>query len=322
VQLGDLDIYKSLTPQEKGVINDLHRRLSENVIDQAEREDDRLPAVLYHYTDGDGLLGILRDARIRATHISYLNDRSELLHLLETFVDLTRKHRELIADENLTEFLSGVEQAFEQLLERMPEIVQTFVSCFCVSRDLLSQWRGYSNARAGYALGFQFARIREVTHSNRLTLAPCVYDRDFQVTVAKRFLDLTINVYLPGRTRFDPKGLAVFRDDLLKVAFNGLIWGGVMLKNASFREEREWRIFTHKRRQDVSEIKFSARLTGLSQYVEFPISEPAGQLPLQEILVGPSRDQVATSAAVENLLLQLGYANVAVIPSSVPLRVP
>ena len=38
------------------------------------------PGPLYHYTDSNGLLGIMRSRRLWATHSQYLNDASEFLY--------------------------------------------------------------------------------------------------------------------------------------------------------------------------------------------------------------------------------------------------
>ena len=40
---------------------------------------------LYHYTNGDGFLGIVKDQKLLATHISCLNDTSEILYAIEKF---------------------------------------------------------------------------------------------------------------------------------------------------------------------------------------------------------------------------------------------
>jgi hypothetical protein len=47
-----------------------------------ERELPAPPQSLYHYTDGEGLLGILTSRSLHATHSSFLNDQTELLHSL------------------------------------------------------------------------------------------------------------------------------------------------------------------------------------------------------------------------------------------------
>jgi hypothetical protein len=44
---------------------------------QQHAEDQAEPELLYHYTNQMGLLGILKDKCIWATHLRYLNDTSE-----------------------------------------------------------------------------------------------------------------------------------------------------------------------------------------------------------------------------------------------------
>ena len=43
---------------------------------QAAADND--PALLYHYTDSKGLLGIFETGKLRATEARYLNDATEL----------------------------------------------------------------------------------------------------------------------------------------------------------------------------------------------------------------------------------------------------
>src|SRR5262249_828164 len=52
---------------------------------------------LYHYTTQAGLMGIIKDRQIWATHTQYLNDRREFLHA----VDLVRREiKRLLGEEN------------------------------------------------------------------------------------------------------------------------------------------------------------------------------------------------------------------------------
>jgi hypothetical protein len=53
---------------------------------------------LYHYTTQTGLLGIIKDRQIWATHTQYLNDRREFLHA----VDLVRGEVQRLLDQRNT----------------------------------------------------------------------------------------------------------------------------------------------------------------------------------------------------------------------------
>ena len=54
---------------------------------------------LYHYTTQTGLLGIIRDRQIWATHTQYLNDHREFLHA----VDLVRGEIQRLLNEQNTQ---------------------------------------------------------------------------------------------------------------------------------------------------------------------------------------------------------------------------
>lgn len=50
-------------------------------------QDDALPESLYHYTDAAGLLGILDNNSLYATHVAYLNDSQELAYGMQMAVE-------------------------------------------------------------------------------------------------------------------------------------------------------------------------------------------------------------------------------------------
>ena len=55
----------------------------------------RPPEILYHYTTQEGLLGIIKDKVIWATHTQYLNDQAEFsyaLRLAEEEISRRRKN--------------------------------------------------------------------------------------------------------------------------------------------------------------------------------------------------------------------------------------
>jgi hypothetical protein len=50
------------------------------------------PQIVYHYTDINGLLGIIESDCIWATHVSRLNDSSEYLHGIKVVRDFVQKN--------------------------------------------------------------------------------------------------------------------------------------------------------------------------------------------------------------------------------------
>ena len=316
------DILKSLTSDERSKIDRFRKRSSSALIDQAIKErGDHPPLALYHYTNGTGLLGIIDDVQLRASHIGYLNDRSELRHILALLERGAAKHRESNADANLREFLVGLETVLRQRIEDVAQTPQVWVVCLCDAPDLLSQWRGYGGEHAGYAIGFDFVRLQSMIRPG-WTLAPCVYSPEFQQTSADQLLAEIVEIYVEGRGRFSDASLAQFRDDLLNVAVSDISWLGALQKDAAFAEECEWRIYTRGPGDHVPSIKFLSRQSTISQYVNLPLSldDKKQVLPLFEIIVGPSRNQDLSCASIRAMLEQRGYPNPQILPSAVPFR--
>ncbi|HLK69493.1 MAG TPA: hypothetical protein VKU19_38955 [Bryobacteraceae bacterium] len=100
--------------------------------ERTEIPTEPLPEHLYHYTNGEGLWGILRTRTIWATQFDFLNDRSEFTYAFE------------VVKERLTA-QAGAEASAE-LIPKLDKGVNQqpphYVASFCVDGDLLSQWRG------------------------------------------------------------------------------------------------------------------------------------------------------------------------------------
>jgi hypothetical protein len=50
-----------------------------------------IPAVLYHYTSMDGLVGIVTNKQIWASHVPYLNDRTEQEHIWSLILEKAQR---------------------------------------------------------------------------------------------------------------------------------------------------------------------------------------------------------------------------------------
>jgi hypothetical protein len=127
---------------------------------------------LYHYTTQKGLLGIIKNREIWATHTQYLNDRREFLHA----VDLVREEIKKLLDQETS---NGSRQPVrEQVLLRMqqsvsmsPEGINVCVCSFSEESDSLSQWRAYGGS-SGFAIGFSGEVLKAATENLQWFLAP------------------------------------------------------------------------------------------------------------------------------------------------------
>ena len=146
---------------------------------------------LYHYTDFDGLKGIIKSKTIWAIHYSCLNDSQEMLcfekslkkYCLKSVAVIIKKLK--IDEKKLSErFLSenpvsGIARLSSEILRKSlletQDETKPFVASFCSVDDkdeyvkkngLLSQWRGYGSG-GGYALVFDTRKLEELIESER-----------------------------------------------------------------------------------------------------------------------------------------------------------
>src|SRR5438128_1429876 len=113
------------------------------------RPSDFLPTTFFHYTTAAGLEGIVREAKLRATNFSFMNDPSELQYgrdlIQEVLTD--RLNASVGNEETFLEYV-GINFTSEMLSE-------VYVCCFTKLEDDLSQWRAYGGSVAErYAIGF------------------------------------------------------------------------------------------------------------------------------------------------------------------------
>jgi len=139
------------------------------------------PEFLYHYTDAQGLLGILSSGRLWATNVRFMNDPSEITYAVDlirgviekmkqevappigsdlkplTDLDAWDAHLERVGNSFPLDYLKSALEAALKMFEI--GIGEAYVISFCVKDNLLSQWRGYGKD-GGYSIGFRATELR------------------------------------------------------------------------------------------------------------------------------------------------------------------
>lgn len=123
---------------------------------------------LYHYTNTDGVLGIVKQQEhtivLWFTYYKCLNDISEGIDFKNTYNSACE---EMLSDSEITdeEFtaLTNIEFSDESITAYTNQegithlttgINDYYICCFCRNGDSLNMWRYYGNGETGYALGF------------------------------------------------------------------------------------------------------------------------------------------------------------------------
>jgi hypothetical protein len=152
-------------------------------IDQLAKTGRHPVGELFHYTTGEGLIGILESGELWATQVSCLNDSSEIryaLSMLRGFFTDKVTDPGLDLDEKFV-----CERVVEDLSVDGALTSEWFVACFTEEKDDLSQWRAYGRGEGGYAIGFDNARLQLGIAPEGSHLAVVCYDKNIHMQIAR-----------------------------------------------------------------------------------------------------------------------------------------
>jgi hypothetical protein len=310
---------------------------------------------LFHYTTAQGLLGIVKDRCLFATHADFSNDSSEckliLPHLIKVVAEeykqcVTRLiASRVMSEEILHEHGQGV---FEEearntvglMLQAVNNTAPYFITSFCVhdessyeySNGLLSQWRSY--ARGGFAIEFDEFAIDALNneemagwcYQGMITNNVAYENHELHVKPSqfKGMAGAFLRAILPDNPKVD-EILGTARIDDFARAFLSV---APFLKHFGFREESEYRIValcSRPTRRDPGEkrankeIQFRSRQDGnVIPYIALyeGLRKP---LPIKSVIVGPHAHQENQRLAVE-LLLERYNVDADVRVSETPFR--
>ena len=310
---------KSSSPGEIYTLNLKHAILN----DVLSRKPNK---PLYHYTKQTGLLGIIKDRQIWATHTQYLNDRREFLHA----VDLVRREIQRLFEEQ-NPGVGGASVTRMEALNRMrealsmsPEHINVCVCSFSEASDSLSQWRAYGGS-SGFAIGFSPEVLGAAVEKQNFFLVQCIYDPATQVDIVRALVEEVLDEHLSKSPVFEDRE----SDEVFwKTGGNLLTYlyrYAPMLKDQSFEEEREWRIIS--RPILAPSLDFREGRSLIVPYYRLPLWENDQKTHVHEIVVGPTRDGERSMRSVSrlvkgrNVMSSSPSSTWSPIPAYTPIRV-
>lgn len=245
---------------------------------------------VYHYTDQNGLFGILTSGELWATRIHCLNDRQEFHHGLEILLAAICS-------------VSHVSPTVETLLKKAFESVRSVnicVSSWSQEGDQLSQWRAYGKSKQGYALGLHVEDLKQRAQLAGWKFGKCIYKidmkRELSKLVAEQFWSIVADHHRGDPTIQNPERLS-----LLLHAF--VFPYASFFKHEGFSEESEWRLVSPpiERVDPLFTVRPGASFP--ITYYKFPISSLGSDRLKAELTVGPggSQDLASHGAAVASV---------------------
>ncbi len=287
------------------------------------------PTKLYHYCDSTGLLGILKDQKLWATHTFYLNDTTEINYTHELIEDI---YHELITNAPLNdnyEENNDHQLSYRGLLHRLSYKTlrpkpnnDIFVICFCEQKNLLSQWRGYGNKGSDYAVGFETNKLKIIDSNFRLYKILYCEKKQKEIlctminAVISSFKKSIIGTSLEEQDKIADEHIIIFEEEIVSLA--------TYFKHPSFSEEEEWRlVFDSGNNQYSKERKFRSSINGIIPYVEYVPCHEEGKetqlLPVNEVWLGSTVRQEAAIKSIKMITDDL-YSELDVRGSNIPFR--
>ncbi len=242
---------------------------------------------LYHYTNPNGFLNIVKSKKLWLSAAHNLNDHQELRWAIQKVTEILNK---IVTPEN------------KPLLDELWQLAQIntltpFICSFSTNGDLLSQWRAYAGDGAGVSIGFNPGLLPKsralpthtVAREDKIATLPVIYDESLQ----RQLIEGVIQNYLDARASDTEAS-----DATINAAYviNGLT---PTFKNPAFHEESEWRMIhspmvmgniktnattIYNSISDVQHRIAGDRLTTYFEYDFSPLMEKGG---IAEVVLGP-----------------------------------
>jgi len=301
-----------VTPEE----NEAYRKFVSDLAMELGVFDLNGIETVWHYTDGNGFLGILQSGRLYATQVSALNDSKETEYATDLFREEVKKAiAEQAGKDDVVSFFQNIlEQIKEEPDKPTQGISKFYVACFSTRPDDLNQWSKYTKASPGrFAIAFHPNGLKREPNS---TLYRVIYDRAKLEDAVKKVVYATLDFYMSGLT-----GERAEKPEEWARLFY-LAWDEWIYKLAPLAKDQQWdsegelRIVHELKVADFPDVRFSQKKSSLARYLplDFPcwVKERVSRLPIAKVMVGPGENQASSRISAILLLEQMGYPNVPV----------
>jgi hypothetical protein len=274
------------------------------------------PDTLYHYTNREGLFGILSSFTLWASSSQYLNDATEVAYSTELIAEIANDLRAKTTDWFEKQFLAHAIQMNSAIDFKR----QLFICSLSEKDDLLSQWRAYGKPGNAYSIGFNSGILTNLLKEHHVLLAPCLYERDAQVLRARELIATAFREFCAEGFVEKDAQTSPLSPKLTQAMTNvhlAFVQAAALIKHPAFYEEREWRLI---RIGPLTKFEFRAGGSYLIPYIELPIASGLARGLLKEVVIGPSPHPILDKTALEWFLNEQGADGTSVRSSKVPFR--
>ena len=295
-------------------------------IDQKKEE-----MILYHYTSGESLKGIIEDKELRITKSEFLNDKGEIKYTHSTIIK--------IIDEFISDNPAEEEVEFKKVIQTGIDteefLADSYVMPLSTNKDSNLLWSNYAN-NDGYNMGFRYPGIEKILNENIngnkddaseqvsvILSSKVIYDEEQQRTfLCKEIIDM-YKIYMYCRKT---EQLHKFYEYISKSKVN-IFLHSLFFKANCFKQEEEFRVVIMPGNKARNSNNIKCRFTSgvFIPYFKSSIvnnEDSKNMLPIESITIGPKNNlDIAEDGLRYFLNLNgLGEDRVEIKKSNIPYR--
>lgn len=268
---------------------------------------------LYHYTNASSLIGIVSNNCFWASNILQMNDSAEYKYsgkIISNFLRIKAKEIKGRGADFLDEYAEIFLDNFNYLDNKGWSNEPIYSFSLSEKPDRLSQWRGYTPHDGGYCVGIYKSKLEEISNSNGYKLEKCIYNEQDQLTRISDILSPVLNSYdwdkVHGTEKYTRLAHIFRKSQPIRA----------IIKDPSFFEEAEWRIYGN--RPNIN-TKLHFRNKG-SYVIPYRILNFDPEKLISEIYLSPDLDHERAASSIRMLLGSNRIGDCKIHPSSCTLR--
>lgn len=308
---------------------DALREFSQWTEKRKENYEVQISESVFHYTDANGLMGIIDSDTLWFTDIRYLNDPSEFRFGRKFALDTLRQAAgEHPSTDPLVilfcqRMLSGLDTALSAFA--------MFAGSFSKNGDDLGQWRAYSDDGKGFCLGisrriFTPSELQDDPLKNSVIIA-LGYEADEAKAEQREGVAQAVELLKRPKVRAaldNPPGLwKVFLQQLSVALAKWIYFVAVGFKHPAYQAEQEVRLLLISETEKLRPyVKMRVRNGTLVPYISWPFSPSLRQAGMiTDIRVGPAAEPSAEGALYAHLKrCGISLEDVKIERSTIPYR--
>lgn len=271
---------------------------------------------LYHYTNDDGLYGILKSGEFWFTETSALNDPSEEIYLRDSLIEALRTTP--LPNPRTAQLINEIQSNYSNFLSTE---FKSYALCFSLHQNDLTQWRSYADDGHGYALRFKKRELLKAFYINKFE--PNKSFSSFSMIYDPARLSCAINQVSSALKATLDKIDALHESDQKKdsyvdvLALNSAIFIsiiGTYFKHPCYDSEREVRFRIELTERDLERKKGNKFV----EYTKLNWRKSALDS-LDQIMIGPAASELESRKLVQSCLSYFGYKQkIAITRSDLP----